>query len=111
MSDDTPPKFKPNIPPHLLNTMSDTDRYLMEAASIHGQQNEWLMQRAVNADLRHARADARMDKIEARIAPFEELKVVLTAKWSVIAMLFSAIAIPVALAIFGAYISAWLNKH
>jgi hypothetical protein len=105
-----PPQFSPNIPKHLLADMDEQERWLYERASIQEQQNEWLMRRAIMADVRHAKADSRMSTIEARIKPFEELKVVLTAKWSVLAILFSGLVAPLLLAAFGAWIASFLNK-
>ena len=38
-----PPQFNSNIPPHLLESSSDGDKFIMEQLSVMGQKSDWLM--------------------------------------------------------------------
>ena len=38
-----PPQFSSNIPPHLLEGSSDSDKFIMEQLSVMGQKSDWLM--------------------------------------------------------------------
>lgn len=104
------PEFRPNIPSHLLHGKTKSECWIYEQLSVQGQQNHWLIERAVKTDERHKAADKRMEDIESRLIPFEKKWVVLTAKWSIIALLFSALVIPIGLAVFGAWVSSLFSK-
>jgi hypothetical protein len=99
------PKFEPQIPNHLIEGLSKTDQWLCQCMSVQKQQNEWLIERAIKTDQRHREADKRMQELDARLKPFENRWVVLTAKWSIVAIIVGGLAVPVMLVWF----ASWLN--
>lgn len=113
--DDTPtlvvPEFKSNIPAHLADSLPESERWLYAQVSIALQQNEWLIQRAVKVDRRQVSTDRRLDEISEKVRNFEELKATLTGRWSVVAMLFGGLLLPVLLLAIGAWLNSRFTPH
>lgn len=105
------PRFQSEIPEHLIASLSLKEKWQYEQISIQGKQNQWLIQRSVKADKRQNETDEKITTLDTRVKVFEELKTIMTAKWSLVGGLFIIILIPAALAVFGAWIIHWFEKH
>lgn len=106
----TVPRFKSDIPRHLTEGLSETEQWLYEQISIQGQQNKWLIEQAVRADLKQRRTDRDLGLLEGRIQVFEGLKTVLGAKWSIVMVLVTLVVVPAAMALLGAWAYAYFEK-
>lgn len=111
MEEDTPtteaelpvPAFEPDIPKHLIADLSAKEQWFYERVSIQEQQNKWIIDRCV-------KADRKLKDLQRRVAGIETLKTILTAKWSIVALLLSAFVFPIALALVGAWGYAFFEK-
>jgi len=106
MSNDTTcpevPTFKPAIPDELMlqwHTLTPVEQCLLKQQSIQEQQNTWIINRLIAGE-------KRFGMIDAQLLALKRLKELLTAKWSVIAFIATAILAPVILLLLG----AWLSK-
>lgn len=104
------PEFKSKIPAHLLSGLPETERWLYDQVSIQGQQNEWIIRRSIKSDIRQDETAAEVAASRERIEALEQLRRIMTAKWSVVIFIFSAFAGPIALAAFGAWMYAFFEK-
>jgi hypothetical protein len=91
-----PQEFKSSIPPHLLEKLSDSDRWLVETMSRLENQNNWMMNaiRRVNKDVMDV--DRRVINVGKDVSILSEWKQLMSGKWAVIACVI-LIVIPVAL--------------
>lgn len=83
------PEFKSSIPPHLVNKLSEHEKWLCEAISIIQAQNEWLIEAALESNRIHIESDIRIQEVQ-------DWKAMFSSKWTVIAGFF-LLLIPVAL--------------
>ena len=111
------PQFKPDVPRPLLITASEADRWMYEQQSIQRQQNNFIIEQLQQGQDRFAHMDKQRTQIELDVKavqdalrPITEFKARLTAKWTVVVFLLSAILGPVALAVFGAACTRWFEK-
>lgn len=72
------PKFESKIPTHLVNKMTDQEKWLVETISKLDQKTDWLLQKTVETN-EHVLAD------DVRIAKIEEWKSLFSGKWAVVA--------------------------
>ena len=72
------PKFESKIPMHLVNKMSDQEKWLVETISKLDQKTDWLLQKTVDTN-EHVLAD------DVRLTKVEEWKSLFSGKWAVIA--------------------------
>lgn len=86
-----PPRYKSDVPPFLLQKSTDAERWMLENASIARQQNDWLINVAINAD-------ERLHLSERELAKLRKLRWILAGKWSVIAFIVLSLLIPGGLA-------------
>jgi hypothetical protein len=85
----TKPEFKSTIPPHLVNKLSDSERWIVESLSRVEAVHEW----AVKAILDGNRADIETD---LRVQSVEDWKAAISSKWAVIAA-FLVMCLPILL--------------
>lgn len=89
------PEFKPTIPKEiaeLWHTLTPVEKFLIEKNSISEQQNKWIIDRlcAGHVEIRTLRND---------VAGFKRLRLILNAKWSVVFVVLSGLALPVFVAL------------
>lgn len=81
------PSFEPRVPSHLLKQMTDEQRYMIEALSITEQQNEWMINAALENNRIYRDLDRRIQKgtaqTDARLQNVEGWQKMVTSKWSV----------------------------
>lgn len=91
------PEFESKIPPHLVNKMSDQEKWLVEAISKLDQKTDWLLQKMVET------GGAVLD-IDIRTAKIEDWKTIFSGKWALIGavgfMVLTAVASAGARALF-----------
>ncbi|MDB6017672.1 MAG: hypothetical protein JWR19_2161 [Pedosphaera sp.] len=111
------PKFESDVDELFLRGATPHEQYALRQQSIQRQQNEWMMRRLIEGDARFDRADEareemklQIEKISARVEPFEKLKERLSGKWSVVSFLCGVIVIPVALSLVGALFVRLIEK-
>lgn len=95
------PKFKPAIPDELMaqwHTLTPVEQCLLKQQSIQEQQNHWMMKRLIAGD-------RRFSSIDEDLVALKRLKEILTAKWSVVAFLVTAVMGPIILLLLGAWLS------
>ena len=81
------PEFKSAIPPHLVNKLSEQEKYLVETLSRMEAQNEWL----INAFLEGNRSAIETD---LRVQELQDWKSMVSSKWAVVAA-FLVVCLPV----------------
>jgi hypothetical protein len=67
------PRFDSKIPSHLLNRLSDQEKWLVETLSKLGQKADWLMDTIMRTNAIHREIDVRLVSVER-----------FTGKWAVI---------------------------
>lgn len=81
------PEFQPKVPAHLLNQLTDEQRYVIEALSKTEQQNEWMINAALENNRIYRDLDRRLLKsstqTDARLQNVEGWQKMVTSKWSV----------------------------
>jgi hypothetical protein len=104
-----PTKFEPKIPlwmrPH-YDAMPPHEQWKCDMASVQEQQNNWLMEHAVRADEHRAHINKRVDDLATEVKPVvATFKLLATVRAKLMAIAL-AILIPMALAVFGAWVSS-----
>jgi len=103
-------EFRSTIPPHLLDKLSDTERYMVQALSKLENQYEWVVQSVVNDNKNIIDLGGRCDAIETwrstvetdtkgQVEKVDEIwkwKQMTSGKWAVVGALV-LIVIPIAL--------------
>lgn len=74
------PAFESKIPPHLVNKMSEQEKWLVETISKLDQKTDWLLQKIVETSGHVVDIDVRTQKIE-------DWKSVFSGKWALVAAL------------------------
>ena len=81
------PVFEPRVPAHLLNQLTDEQRYVIEALSKAEQQNEWIINATLENNRIYRDLDRRIQKgnaqTDARLQNVEGWQKMVTSKWSV----------------------------
>ena len=72
------PEFRSTIPPHLVNKLSDQEKWIIESLSRMESVHEWL----VKAVLEGNRADIETD---LRVQEVEDWRSMVSSKWAVVA--------------------------
>lgn len=112
------PKFEAKIPAHLLDKLSEQDRWLHERVDIAAQQTEHILrvQAQRKAEfVKHCADDTRefeaihsgQRQVVDKLAEFDTLRVVVASKWSVVAFFGGTILIPLCIVVFG----EWLKRN
>jgi len=101
---DIPPEFFPNVPAPLLEKLPPKDRWLYERMSVIERQNNWIVEHQVKADRWRRAADERTARVEGRVLLLEELKITLTAKWSIVFLIFVCIISPIVFSFLGVWL-------
>lgn len=83
------PDFKSTIPPHLVNKLTEQEKYLVETLSRMESQNEWLI-RAVIEQNRSA------NETDLRVQEIQDWKAVISSKWAIL-FGFIAVCVPIAI--------------
>lgn len=104
------PEFKSDIPKHLTGSLSKSEQWLYEQVSIQGQQNKWLIERTLQADVEQRVTAEKVSSLKKRIQVIENLKAILTAKGSVVLFLVGTLLFPIALALLSAWAYAFFEK-
>lgn len=71
------PEFKSTIPTHLVNKLSDQEKWMMESLSRMESVYEWLVKAALDGNKADIDTDLRMQQLE-------DWKSVISSKWAVI---------------------------
>lgn len=91
------PVFESKIPPHLVNKMSDQEKWLVETISKLDQKTDWLLQKMVETS-------GHVVEIDIRTAKIEDWKTIFSGKWALIGaicfMLLTAVTSAGARALF-----------
>jgi len=74
------PVFESKIPPHLVNKMSDQEKWLVETISKLDQKTDWLLQKTVETSGQVLDIDIRTTKVE-------EWKTMFSGKWALVGAL------------------------
>ncbi len=82
------PDFHSTIPPHLLGQLSLQEKYLVETLSKIEQQNQWLINAAIECNRVNVETDVRLQQME-------KWKDMLTSKWAVVSCIL-LLMVPVA---------------
>jgi len=72
------PVFESKIPPHLVNKMSDQEKWLVETISKLDQKTDWLLTKIVETS-------GHVLELDVRTARIEDWKAVFSGKWAIIA--------------------------
>jgi len=81
------PEFKSAIPPHLVNKLSEQEKYLVETLSRMEAQNEWLIKAVLEGNRSAIETDLRVQELQ-------DWKSMVSSKWAVVAA-FLLICLPV----------------
>jgi len=116
--DNDQPAFAAKIPQHLLENLSEQDRWLHERVDIAAQQTEHILR--VQAErkaefVKHCADDSRefagliagQKQVVDKLSEFDTLRVVVASKWSVVAFFGGTILIPLCIVVFG----EWLKRN
>src|SRR3954471_15987668 len=106
MADEKPPEHKPQVPAPLMRGLSPQERYVYEQLSIANQDNKWLMEKVIEAGKRDAEADVRIMAIEKRVGIIEDLRKIISAKWSIIVVIIVGVVNPILFGILGAWLKS-----
>lgn len=104
------PKFLPSFPKSVMDVWHElgaVDQYTLEQASIRSQQMDWVLQKLAEGNL-------KMQYYDRKIATFDKLLTIFTAKKSLVALVVGSLVVPGLLLWLGAMISKWLSdgpKH
>lgn len=71
------PEFKSTIPAHLVNKLSDQEKWIIESLSRMESVYEWLVKAALDGNRADIETDLRMQEME-------DWKSVISSKWAVI---------------------------
>lgn len=71
------PTFESKIPPHLVNKMTDQEKWLVETISKLDQKTDWLLQKMVETS-------GQVLEIDVRTTRIENWKTVFSGKWALI---------------------------
>src|SRR5208337_619399 len=71
------PEFKSSIPPHLVNKLSEQEKWIIESLSRMESVHEWLVKAVLDGN----RADIEAD---LRVQELEDWKSMISSKWAVI---------------------------
>jgi hypothetical protein len=111
------PKFKSTIPEHLLNGLSQAEKFLYEQQSVQTQKLDWIVDRTIDADTKRQELEVSIktcqesvSAVGTRVAFFEELWGRIKHRKALIAGFFTILAIPAFIAWFTAYCEHKLNK-
>jgi hypothetical protein len=92
-----PPKeFKSSIPPHLLEKLSDSDRWLVETMSRLENQNNWMLGGLLRVNKDVLDCDRRLIGIRKDVSTISDWKQLMSGKWAVIGVV-TVIVLPVVL--------------
>lgn len=83
------PEFRSTIPPHLVNKLSDQEKWIIESLSRMESVHEWLVKAALDGN----RADIETD---LRTQELEDWKSMISSKWAVIGA-FLLLCLPILL--------------
>lgn len=111
------PQFEAKIPAHLLDKLSEQDRWLHERVDIAAQQTEHILRVQAQRKeefVQHCADNARefsllqaeKKQIVDKLAEFDTLRVVVASKWSVVAFFGGALLIPLCIVVFG----EWMKR-
>lgn len=90
-----PPKeFRSSIPPHLLEKLSDSDRWLVETMSRLENQNNWMVQAILRVNKDVLDCDRRVTSVRKDVSTISDWKQLMTGKWAVIGVIV-VIVVPV----------------
>src|SRR4051812_19391275 len=81
------PDFKSAIPPHLVNKLSEQEKYLVETLSRMESQNAWLIDSMLDQNRAAIETDVRVQVVE-------DWKSVISGKWAIVAG-FILICVPI----------------
>jgi len=98
------PVFESKIPPHLVNKMSEQEKWLVEAISKLDQKTDWLLQKTVDTSGHILEIDMRTSKIE-------DWKTVFSGKWGLIGAICFMVATALTSAGARAFIDHFAGKH
>jgi len=73
------PEFESKIPPHLVNKMTDQEKWLVEAISKLDQKTDWLLHKIVETS-------DHVIEIDLRTAKIEDWKMIFSGKWALISV-------------------------
>jgi hypothetical protein len=115
------PKFEAKIPAHLLDGLSEKDRWLHERVDIAAQQTEYIIrvQQLRQAEfVEHCAADARefaaicatQKEVYDKLAELDTLRTVVSSRWSAFVFFGGAILLPLSVVIFGEWIKRAIFK-
>lgn len=71
------PEFESKIPSHLVNKMTDQEKWLVETISKLDQKTDWLLQKMVETS-------GHVVEIDVRTAKIEDWKTIFSGKWALI---------------------------
>lgn len=94
------PEFESKIPPHLVNKMSDQEKWLVETISKLDQKTDWLLQKMVETSGHVLEIDVRTSKIE-------NWKTIFSGKWALIGAICFMVVTAVTSAAARAFIDHW----
>ncbi len=99
-----PTEFKSKIPPHLLTTASDADKYIMGELSIGAQYNLWLVNALVETHAQVRKTNGRLIRAEEAIKDLKGEEKSVKVGWKTIKWIAGAVVtiITVAAAIYEA---------
>ncbi len=72
------PEFRSTIPLHLVNKLSDQEKWIIESLSRMESVHEWLVKAALDSNRADIETDLRMQEVE-------DWKSMISSKWAVIA--------------------------
>lgn len=102
------PQFEPQHCSEVVeiwNELSPAEKLLFNEQSIARQQNEFIMEALISGSARFKKHEAELEGLKGAVKVLNDLKLVVTSKWSVIVFLGITLS-PVLLII----LSIWFNK-
>lgn len=100
------PTFLPSFPKDVLDqwhSLNAVERFTLEQQSIRGQQLDWAIEKL-------AAGDARMRYYDQKIAKFDKLLTIFTAKKSIFVLIVGSLLVPGFLLWLGTMIQKWVSS-
>lgn len=97
------PTFTATFPKEVMevwHTLGPVERYTLETQSIRSQQMDWVLQKLAEGNL-------KMKYYDAKIAAFDRLLTIFTAKKSIVALVMGSLVIPGLLLWVGSMLQKW----